>query len=145
MNRHGEMVAAGRVTIETYVDGDGPVVVILPSYGRDGGDDFEPIAAALDGSGYRVLRPQPRGIARSAGPMTWGVLDDLGDDITHVIDQLGGGRAVVLGHAFSNFVARNLATNHPGKVSAVVLAEAAGRTLAPEIDSVLGIGPTARG
>ena len=39
MNRHSEMVCAGPVSIETYVDGDGnrPDTVILPSYGRDGG------------------------------------------------------------------------------------------------------------
>ncbi len=135
MNRRGEMFTAGGVSIETYVNGDGPAVVVLPSYGRGGDDDFEPFAAALAGSGYRVLRPQPRGIARSAGPMTGVVLDDLGDDIARVIDHLGRGRAVVLGHAFGNFVARNLATNHPEKVSAVILAAAAGRMIPPEISS----------
>jgi pimeloyl-ACP methyl ester carboxylesterase len=43
-------------------------VVILPSYGRDGGDEFDSLAVALAGAGYRVLRPQPRGIGRSTGP-----------------------------------------------------------------------------
>jgi hypothetical protein len=43
-------------------------VVVLPFYGRDGGDDFDPFSTALAEAGYRVLRPQPRGIARSAGP-----------------------------------------------------------------------------
>jgi len=57
------------VSIETYADGgNGPDVVILPSYGRDGGADFDPLTAALAGAGCRVLRPQPRGIAKSAGP-----------------------------------------------------------------------------
>ncbi|MBV8723445.1 MAG: alpha/beta hydrolase, partial [Candidatus Eremiobacteraeota bacterium] len=65
MTRRSEIVTAGPVSIETYVDGDGPDVVILPSYGRDGGDDFDPVTAALSGAGYRVLRPQPRGIDRS--------------------------------------------------------------------------------
>jgi len=55
--------------LETYADGgNGPDVVILPSYGRDGGADFDPLTAALAGAGCRVLRPQPRGIAKSAGP-----------------------------------------------------------------------------
>jgi hypothetical protein len=35
---------AGPVLIETYVDGDGPDVVILPSYG---GGDFDPLADAV--------------------------------------------------------------------------------------------------
>jgi pimeloyl-ACP methyl ester carboxylesterase len=135
MNRPSGIVTAGEVPIETYADGDGPDVVILPSYGRDGGDDFDPLTAALAGAGYRVLRPQPRGIAKSTGPMTGVTLDDLGEDIAHVLGQLGPGPAVVLGHAFGNFVARALATSHPGKVSAVILAAASGKTVPPEISS----------
>lgn len=135
MSRRSELVVVGGQSIETYVDGAGPDVVIIPSYGRDSGDDFESFAAALVGAGYRVLRPQPRGIGESTGPMADVVLDDLADDVAHVIDELGDGPAVVLGHAFGNFVARALATNHPQKVAAVVLAAAAGRTVPADIDS----------
>lgn len=35
------------MSIETYVDGDGPAVVVIPSYRRDGGEDFEPFTAAV--------------------------------------------------------------------------------------------------
>jgi pimeloyl-ACP methyl ester carboxylesterase len=135
MNRHSETVATGAVSIETYVDGDGPAVVLIPSYGRGGGDDFEPLTAALVGRGYRVLRPQPRGVGRSTGPMTGVALHDFGDDVVQVIDQLGDGSAVVLGHAFGNIVARTVAANHPGKVTAVILAAASARITPPEIMS----------
>jgi pimeloyl-ACP methyl ester carboxylesterase len=135
MSRHSEIVTAGARSIETYIDGAGPTVVIIPSYGRDGGDDFDPFTAALVGAGYRVLRPQPRGIGQSTGPMAGIALDGLGDDVAHIIDQLGDGPAAVLGHAFGNFVARTVATNHPEKVAAVILAAAAGRTVPPEINS----------
>ena len=134
MSLHSEIVTVGTRSIETYVDGAGPAVVITPSYGRDGGDDFEPFTAALVGAGYRVLRPQPRGIGKSTGPMAGVVVADFGDDIAHVIDELGNGPAAVLGHAFGNFVARTVATNHPEKVAAVILAAAAGRTVPPEIN-----------
>jgi pimeloyl-ACP methyl ester carboxylesterase len=120
VSRRSETVTAAAVSIETYVDGTGPAVVVIPSYGRDGGDDFEPFTAALVDAGYRVLRPQPRGIAQSVGPMTGVVVDDFGDDIARVIDRLADGSAVLLGHAFGNFVARTVATNHPEKVSAVM-------------------------
>jgi pimeloyl-ACP methyl ester carboxylesterase len=135
MNRHSEIVTNEAVSIETYVDGDGPDVVVIPSYGRDGGADFDAFTAALVGAGYRALRPQPRGVGKSTGPMTGVVVDDLGDDIAHVIDQLARGPAAVLGHAFGNFVARTVATNHPERVAAVMLAAAAGRTVPPEINS----------
>jgi pimeloyl-ACP methyl ester carboxylesterase len=135
MNRHSEMVWAGAVSIETYVNGDGPAVVVIPSYGRDRGEDFEPFTAAVVAAGYRVLRPQPRGVGRSTGPMTGVDLRGFGDDIAHLIEQLGNGPAVVLGHAFGHIVARTVAANHPDKVSAVILAAAAGRSVPPEINS----------
>jgi pimeloyl-ACP methyl ester carboxylesterase len=137
VNRHREMVSAGPVSIETYIDGDkgGPDVVVLPSYGRDGGADFDRFAAALVGAGYRVLRPQPRGTGRSAGPMTGVTLQDLGDDIAHVIIKLANGPAIILGHAFGSFVARAVATNHPGHVSALIIASASGKDIPPEITS----------
>jgi len=135
VTRHGEIVTTGPVSIETYVDGDGPDVVVLPSYGRDGGDDFDPFTAALIDAGYRVLRPQPRGIAGSTGPMTGVSLGDLGDDVAQVIGKLGHGPAVVLGHAFGNFVARTVATDHPDQVTAVILAAASGSNVAPEVNS----------
>ncbi|GAA4842261.1 hypothetical protein [Saccharopolyspora rosea] len=65
MNRHNDVVTTGAVSIETYIDGTGPDVVTLPSYGRDSGEDFNTFTTALADAGYRVLRPQPRGIARS--------------------------------------------------------------------------------
>jgi hypothetical protein len=41
------------------------------------------------GAGYRVLRPQPRGVGRSTAALTGVVFDDFGDDLAQVIDQLG--------------------------------------------------------
>ncbi|WP_156767328.1 hypothetical protein [Mycobacterium sp. E796] len=55
MSRRSEIVSAGAASIETYVDGHGPAVVIIPSYGRDGGKDFDALTAALVDAGYRVL------------------------------------------------------------------------------------------
>jgi hypothetical protein len=37
MKRPSRVVAAGAASVESYVDGQGPAVVIIPSYGRDGG------------------------------------------------------------------------------------------------------------
>ncbi len=111
MNRHSEIVTTDRTSIETYLDGEaasGLDVVVLPSYGRDGGEDFDAFSAVL-AAGHRVLRPQPRGIARTTGPMTGVSIDELVDDVAPVIDRLGRG-AVILGHGFGNFVARTVAT-----------------------------------
>ena len=119
--RHSEMVTKGDVTIETYVQGTGPAIVMLPSTGRDGGEDFDSVAARLQAAGFKVLRPQPRGIAGSVGPMRGVSLHQLGDDVALVIDELGDGRAVIIGHAFGHFVARMTAVDHPAEVRGIVL------------------------
>ena len=131
--RRTEMVSSGAVTIETYVEGDGPVIVMLPSSGRDGAEDFDDVAGRLAKAGFRVLRPQPRGALGSTGPTQGVSLHDLAGDVAMVIDRLGGGRAVIVGHAFGHFVARMTAVDHPAKVRGVVLAAAAASSWAPDI------------
>jgi pimeloyl-ACP methyl ester carboxylesterase len=117
INRHGE------VRIEVLSQGDGPLVVLLPSLGR-GAEDFDPIAERLAGAGYRVLRPQPRGIGRSEGPLADMDLHDCAADVAAVIAHAGNGPAFVVGHAFGNRVARMLATDRPELVAAVALVAA---------------------
>ena len=133
MARTSEVVRAAGVEIETYVDGDGPTLVILPSYGRDGGEDFDDITMRVVGAGWRVLRPQPRGIGRSKGPMTRVTLHDLANDVAAVIRTLGGGCAALLGQAFGQALSRMVATDHPNLVVAVVLAAAQASKVPPEI------------
>jgi len=129
------------VVIETVVQGDAsrPAIVILPSLGRDGYEDYDACAAALVAQGFRVLRPQPRGIGASKGPMEGVLLPALARDVAEVIRQQAGGRAVVVGHAYGNFVARMTAVAHPEAVRGVVLAGAQARTVAPEIQKAPGI------
>ena len=126
MARLSQTVRTAGAEIETYVDGDGPTLVILPSYGRDGGEDYDDLTARTSRAGWQVLRPQPRGIAGSTGPMKDVTLHDLADDVAAVIRGLGGGRAVLLGHAFGHAVSRMVATVHPDLVAAVVLAASQG-------------------
>ena len=133
MARTSEMVRTTGVEIETYIDGDGPALVILPSYGRDGGEDYDDITARTARAGWRVLRPQPRGIAGSRGPMTDVTLHDLADDVAAVIRSLGGGRAVLLGQAFGQALSRMVATDHPDLVVAVVLAASQASKVPPDI------------
>ena len=138
--RHTETVRGDNgVSIETYVQGTGPAIVMLPSTGRDGAEDFDAVAARLAAAGFTVLRPQPRGAEGSKGPMDGVSLHHLAADVTMVIDKLGNGRAVILGHAFGHFVARMAAVDSPAKVRGVVLAAAAASTWPPDIAATPGI------
>lgn len=131
--RRTVMVPAGDAAIETIVEGVGPALVMLPSLGRDGYEDFDAVAALLAAGGLTVLRPQPRGIGGSNGNLESASLHDLASDVATVIRAEGGGRAVILGHAFGHFVARMTAVDFPALVRGVVLAAAAAREYAPAI------------
>ena len=133
MAQTGAIVRRPGVEIETYVDGDGPTLVILPSYGRDGGEDYNDITARTVQAGWQILRPQPRGIAGSNGPMAGVTMHDLADDMAAVIEDLGGGRAVLLGQAFGQALSRMVATDHPDLVAAVILAASQASKVPPDI------------
>lgn len=133
------LVAYDDVQIETVVQGEGPAIVILPSLGRDGYEDYDEVAQMLAAMGWRVLRPQPRGIGASTGPMRDVLLPALARDIAEVVRNQGAGRAVLVGHAYGNYVARMTAVAHPETVRGVVVAAAAARNYAPEIQAAPGI------
>jgi pimeloyl-ACP methyl ester carboxylesterase len=125
------IVIRGDTRIDVLSQGSGPLIVLLPSLGR-GVEDFDGIAVALATARFRVLRPQPRGIGASQGPLTGITLHDYADDVAAVIEQAKGGPAFVVGHAFGNRVARLLATVRPDLVRAVgLIAANVGRDPSP--------------
>jgi pimeloyl-ACP methyl ester carboxylesterase len=131
------LVRHAGIAIDTIVEGAGPAVVLLPSLARDS-EDYDEVAAELVGRGLRVLRPQPRGMGKSSGPLANITLHDFAGDVAEVIRQLADGRAVVVGHAYGNWVARMTAVDHPALVRGVVIAAAASKSydlsLRTEID-----------
>jgi len=131
--RQSRRVEGHDVTLEVYVDGAGPALVVLPSYGR-GGEDFNSFADRVSAAGFTVLRPQPRGISGSKGKMDGLSLHDQADDVALVIRELGDGKAVVLGHAFGHGVAKTVAADHPSFVLGAILASAQCSSVPPEIE-----------
>jgi len=132
-----DTVSYDQTTIKVLDQGTGPVVVMIPSLGR-GAADFDDLAARVAAAGYRVLRPQPRGIGGSTGPQGGITLRSLAEDIARVIDFSGAGPAVVLGHAAGNRTARAVAAYYPDKVAAIVLLAAGGKAPpTPQISQAL--------
>ena len=118
------IVERADVRIEVLAQGMGPPIVMIPSLGRPA-EDFDDLSRRLAAAGFSALRPQPRGIGRSQGPMKDLTLHDFSHDMAAVIERNGGGPAVMCGHAFGNFVARTTAADFPHLVKAVVLLAAA--------------------
>ena len=59
--RKSAFVDNGKARIETYIEGSGPALVVLPSYGRDGGEDYDAFAAAIARGGFSVFSASATG------------------------------------------------------------------------------------
>ena len=130
------LVTYDNVQIDTIAEGKGPLIVLLPSRGRDS-EDYDAVAAGLAREGFRVLRPQPRGMLASKGPLKEISLHDLARDVATVIERENAGPAVIVGHAYGNWVARMTAVDHPKLVRGVVLAAAAAKKFPPRLSQLV--------
>ena len=136
--RTRDVVRRGDITIDVIAEGKGPLIVLLPSLGRDS-EEFDPAAEFIASEGFRVLRPQPRGYGRSIGPMQNITLHDLAADVAEVIRHENAGPAVIAGHAFGHFVAKMTAVDFPQLTRAVVLIAAAQKNPDPKIQQAVAI------
>jgi pimeloyl-ACP methyl ester carboxylesterase len=125
-----ELVTYANVQIDVMRQGQGPVIVMLPSLGRSG-RDYDAVAERLVADGFRVLRPEPRGIGRSKGPMENLSVHDFATDVAAVVEHENKGPVVVVGHAWGNFAARQLAADRPDLVRGVVIAAASAGKVPP--------------
>ncbi|WP_083672020.1 alpha/beta fold hydrolase [Sphingomonas montana] len=117
------IVRKGAVQIEVLEQGAGRAIVILPSLGRSA-EDYDSVARYLAADGYRVIRPEPRGIKASKGPMTGLTLHDFAADVAMVMDDRKTGPAIIVGHAWGSQPARMLAVDRPDLVRGIVMAAA---------------------
>jgi pimeloyl-ACP methyl ester carboxylesterase len=129
-------VAYDAISIDVILDepdtAPADALVLLPSSSRDS-EDIDTIAEMFAAAAFRVLRPQPRGMCASTGPMQDLTLHDYASDVAVVIERLAGGKAFVLGHAFGQWVGRCVAADHPHLVRGVILAAAAAKSADPAL------------
>ena len=121
--------------IQYHVSGNGPAIVLLPSFARSA-SDFNELALALNTQGYQTIAVQPGGIEGSDWLGMSATLNHYADGIAEVlraenIDQ----PVVVAGHAFGNRVARSFAAQYPKHTFAVILLAAGGEEATPDVVS----------
>lgn len=104
-----------------YLDeGAGPLVVLIHGF-PDTPVTWDDVRPRLVAAGYRVVTPWQRGYAPSGIPTTEETSSEqMGRDILGLIDALGGGPAVVVGHDWGASAAYAAATLGPEKVSKLV-------------------------
>ncbi|WP_372622167.1 alpha/beta fold hydrolase [Falsiroseomonas sp.] len=106
--------------LELAAMGAGRPVVLVASLGR-GQEDFDCVAQPLLQGGLRLIRPEPRGIGRSAPLRPDATLHDMAADVAAAVEALQAGPALVVGHAAGNWVARMLAHDRPDLVQGVAM------------------------
>lgn len=105
--------------------GDGLVVLL---HGGPGMSDYTDLMApevAQALPGHRIARYQQRGLAPSTsdGPFT---VAQLVADLVDVLDHLGGGPAVLVGHSWGGHLAMHAAVAHPDRLAGMVLVDSLG-------------------
>jgi pimeloyl-ACP methyl ester carboxylesterase len=141
--RTSHIVQQGNVTIEVIAEGSGPLMVLLPSLGRDV-TEFDPVAERLRAAGFRIVRPRPRGFGRSVGPMEGLTLHDFARDTAAVVEHERAGLAIMVGHAYGHFVAKMTAVDFPRLVRGVALVAASQKNISEEVRrwNAIGSDPT---
>jgi pimeloyl-ACP methyl ester carboxylesterase len=138
--RSRTMISYADISIDVLIDQpDQPVMdhlVLLPSSSRDS-EDFDDLAERFAVNRFQVLRPQPRGMCGSVGPMDGLTLHDYARDVAAVIRQMNAAPAFVFGHAFGQWVGRCVAADHPMLVKGVILAAAAAKSADPSLRAEL--------
>jgi pimeloyl-ACP methyl ester carboxylesterase len=129
---HGRVLDLPAGKLELIAMGQGRPIVLIPSLGR-GQEDFDIIVPPLLAAGHRLIRPEPRGIGRSA-PLRPGMsLHDMAADVAAAMAAENAGPALVAGHAAGNWVARMLEHDRPDLVRGVaMLAAVTGTTVASQ-------------
>ncbi|MGH8217451.1 MAG: alpha/beta fold hydrolase [Steroidobacteraceae bacterium] len=124
--RRSAMIDVRGGRLEYSVQGSGPTIYMIPSYGR-GCEDFDVLSETLIRHGYRVVRAQPRGVGASTSDKPQLDLTDMAGDAAAVLQAVGGTPAVLLGHDFGQRITRTLATQRPELVKALVMFACGGK------------------
>ena len=84
---------------------------------------------------HRVVSIDLRGHGESDKPQGQYPIAAYADDIAYLIQQLGLGRAVAVGHSMGGMIVLQLAAAHPGRVAAIVMLDPAPFVFPPEFRS----------
>jgi pimeloyl-ACP methyl ester carboxylesterase len=117
--RFANIEAELRVHYVEYGSSDGEPVVFLHGW-PDSWFSFSRVLPLLPQT-LRSVAVDLRGFGDSDRPLLDYSIPEMAADIVAFLDALEIGRAMLVGHSFGSFVARQLAIAHPDRVTAMVL------------------------
>jgi pimeloyl-ACP methyl ester carboxylesterase len=110
----------GPIDLNVAVAGDGPLILCVHGF-PELWYSWRHQIAHFSGLGYKVAAMDVRGYGGSSKPREIAAysIRNLASDVAAVIDQLGGGTAILFGHDWGAPIVWNTALLYPGKVVAV--------------------------
>lgn len=116
------------------MESSAPIVCMTHSLTADGGMWAEQVPALLQ-SGYRVLRLDMRGHGASDSVPGDYTMDDLADDVVHVLDGLGCQDVHYVGLSIGGMLGQSLGLRYPDRVRSLMLCDTLPASI-PTADSV---------
>jgi len=116
------IVNARGTRIHLVEEGDGPLVLLVHGF-PESWYSWRHQIPVLAAAGYRVAAIDVRGYGRSSKPLdieAYGMVHHVEDNLG-VVEALGAGTAVVVGHDWGSPIAANSALMHPDVFTAVAL------------------------
>ena len=113
-------VANGPITINVAVEGEGPLILCVHGF-PELWYSWRHQIAHFSKRGYKVAAMDVRGYGGSSKPNEIAAysMRALTSDIAAVVDQIGGGRAILFGHDWGAPLVWNTALLYPERISAV--------------------------
>lgn len=114
------LTEAGDITMEYYVEGGGPPLLLIMGFGGQASSWGEPFLAELRPH-FTVIRFSNRGTGQSDRPDVQPTVRTMADDAARLLEAIGIERAHVMGISMGGMIAQELAINHPQGVAGLVL------------------------
>jgi pimeloyl-ACP methyl ester carboxylesterase len=122
MPRRGTATRAGTELVYWTWAGSGPTALLLHGIGNYG--RYWDLFSGAVGQRLRLVAPDARGHGESGRPASGYAVEDFTDDALAILDALAIERAVVVGHSMGGLHSINLASEHPDRISALVIVDA---------------------
>ncbi|MFZ0768450.1 MAG: alpha/beta fold hydrolase, partial [Acidimicrobiales bacterium] len=115
-------VVNGDVRLEVFVQGEGPVILLLHGW-PDTSIMWDEVTPDLVAAGYRVAVPDLRGCGQSDKPaeLTSYAMHHLIGDIANIVEALGVEKVTVVGHDWGAALAWGVALTRPDLVERIVV------------------------
>lgn len=127
-----KITTVNNLRVNYKIAGRGPAILILHGWGGSS-DSWLEVEEALVRENYLVVAPDLPGFGKSAPPPVGWSIQDYSEFILAFVEQLKMDSFFLLGHSFGGRISIKFAGQHPEKLKSLILCDAAGIRIRPDI------------